>query len=202
LNATAQPRVLFGSPAGDRVAIRVLRRLYPSASDYWDGNWLDTPLDVTLGRFKANIDAHIRADELESFRMRLERLHECLCGEALLESMEEWIRLRVTINRVGQLHLTGVVSDAPGARNKLEFSIENLDQSHLPPMLDDLRSVAAAFPVVGHPPLARPYAQPPPLFENPPWSSGRSVATRPMIRVADFLEWRERSAFRGDRVRA
>ena len=26
--------------------------------------------------------------------------------------------------------------------------------------------------------------------------------SRPMIRVADFLEWRERSTFRGDRVRA
>lgn len=25
---------------------------------------------------------------------------------------------------------------------------------------------------------------------------------RPMIRVADFLEWRERMTFRGDRVRA
>lgn len=26
--------------------------------------------------------------------------------------------------------------------------------------------------------------------------------TRPMIRVADFLEWRERCTYRGDRVRA
>ena len=26
--------------------------------------------------------------------------------------------------------------------------------------------------------------------------------SRPMIRVADFLEWRERSTYRGDRVRA
>jgi hypothetical protein len=26
--------------------------------------------------------------------------------------------------------------------------------------------------------------------------------SRPMIRVADFLEWRERATYRGDRVRA
>jgi hypothetical protein len=151
LNAIAPPHVLFCSPAGDRVAIRVLRRLYPSANDYWDGNWLDTPLDVSVGRFKANIDAHLRGNELESFRMRLECLHESLAGEAVLESMEDWITLRVAINRAGHLHLTGVVSDSPGARNRLEFSIEDLDRSHLPPVLDALRSVAAAFPVVGAP---------------------------------------------------
>jgi hypothetical protein len=129
LSPTAPPEVVIGSTGGDQLRIRVVRRMDPSAEDYWDGNWLDTRIRVAVGRFHADINASLRADELAAFDARLKRLHQSLTGEALLESMEEWIRLSVAIDRTGHLYVRGEVADSAGARNRLAFCIDDLDQA-------------------------------------------------------------------------
>jgi hypothetical protein len=78
-------------------------------------------------------------------------LYESLAGEAALESMEQWLTLRVVVDRLGHVAVLGEVRDHPGSGNTLTFFVDGLDQTHLPPILAALRDVEVAFPVVGAP---------------------------------------------------
>lgn len=44
------PEIALGS-AGSRLRLRVLKRLYPELSDYWDGNWLACEIRAEAGAF-------------------------------------------------------------------------------------------------------------------------------------------------------
>jgi hypothetical protein len=46
----------------------VLSRSHPGSSDFWDGNWLRTPLSGSLGGFRFEVaQAQLRADVLAVF---------------------------------------------------------------------------------------------------------------------------------------
>jgi hypothetical protein len=143
------PAVMVGRHDGDHVLINVLGRLHPGAVDSSDGNWLMTPIEISVGAFKAEIGASLRAEELRAFRLALESLAAALEGEAVLESMETWITLRVSVDRLGRLEVVGEAADKPGSENHLAFRVSDLDQSDLSDMIASLRSVNDAFPVVG-----------------------------------------------------
>src|SRR5205823_2560582 len=96
-----------------RVLINVVGRMHPSCDDYWDGNWLTSPIEVVAGGHSARIAAGLRAEELRSFREQLDAVNLTLHGEASLESMEQWIGLRVTIDESGHLLVTGETNDEP-----------------------------------------------------------------------------------------
>jgi hypothetical protein len=146
-----RPEVTVGAPGGDHITIRVLGRLYPGADDFGDGNWLSTLIDFAAGQFSGTVSASLRAEELQAFRDGLEKLYATLQGEALLESMEEWLTLRVTATSSGRLYVTGRLTDRPGDGNQLLFDIDSLDQSYLPAILENLDEVRTFFPVLGTP---------------------------------------------------
>jgi hypothetical protein len=95
--------VIVGDPAYDHLSIIVLGRLHPGADDFWDGNWLATPIEAVVGKFQGKVGASLRADELRSFRDALKILSTTLDGEAVLKSMEEWLTLRVAITSRGRM---------------------------------------------------------------------------------------------------
>jgi hypothetical protein len=144
-----RPEVVVGRPEGDHLSIRVLGRLHSSADDFWDGNWLVTPIEVVAGGFRGECGASLRAEELRGFREALERVHASLDGEAVLQSMETWLTLRLAVDRSGRVVVTGRVVDRLGSSNELSFRIEGLDQSDLPAMLEALQEIETFFPVVG-----------------------------------------------------
>lgn len=59
----------------DHVMIRVLGRMHPGCTDFWDGNRLISPVRVQVGGFIAEIAAGLRTEELHSFRAGLERIY-------------------------------------------------------------------------------------------------------------------------------
>jgi hypothetical protein len=61
---------------GSYVGIKVSHREFDSESNFWDGNWLVSSVDVRVGRFRARVDCTLRADEFASFRDSLRRLFE------------------------------------------------------------------------------------------------------------------------------
>jgi hypothetical protein len=122
------------------------------ATDYWDGNWLTSPIDLQAGGIRASIGAGLRANELVDFRKQLEPMHETLAGSAELESMEDWLTLRIEIDGSGRLEVRGQVCDAPGIGNSVTFEIRDLDQTDLAEIVRGLREIEAAFPTVGEPP--------------------------------------------------
>jgi hypothetical protein len=148
------PEVRIGRPGGDYVVIRVLGRMHPNAADYWDGNWLVTPLEIRAGGFRGDIAAALRADELERFARELDDLHESLSGEATLESMETWLTLHVNVAPSGQVTVAGTSTDQPGMGNRLTFEVNDLDQADLPGIIQALSGIGEAFPVLGSPPDA------------------------------------------------
>lgn len=146
-----RPEILIGDAGGDHVSIRVMGRMHPAAADYWDGNWLISPIEVAVGGFRGEVAAGLRMDELIQFREALESLHSSLEGEAVLDSMEGWIQLRVAADRRGSLQVTGKALDQPGSANALTFTMDGLDQSYLPALISALGAAEAKFPVRGQP---------------------------------------------------
>ena len=148
---TEHPEVVIGRTGADHVTVRVLGLMYPGSEDYWDGNWLVSPISARLGAFTADIGAGLRIDELRTFRRGLERIDRELSGEAVLESMEQWITLTVVCRPGGSLEVTGVLDDEPAAGNRLAFAISGLDQSDIAAIVDALAAVEKTYPARGRP---------------------------------------------------
>jgi hypothetical protein len=86
LVATAR-RKYIGDQSGD--AKKLAER------QFWDANWISCAADVNAGAFRSRVDGMIRAEELEDFARRLDRVVASLDGEARFTTMEGWIDLRL-----------------------------------------------------------------------------------------------------------
>jgi hypothetical protein len=151
MTAQHDPQILIGHDKGDHISIRVLGRMHAEASDYWDGNWLVTPIEVMAGGFRGHVAASLRADELRAFRAALAELNSTLRGEAVLESMEDWLTLRVGVDALGHLLVSGTVGGSPGVGNVLAFEIEGLDVTYLPAVIKSIEEIESRYPVIGTP---------------------------------------------------
>ncbi|MBE3203600.1 WapI family immunity protein [Parafrankia irregularis] len=140
---------MLGRRGSDHVLIRVVDRMYPGAGDFWDGNWLTSPIAARIAGFTADLDAALRADELCSFRKELQNLHRKLRGSARLVTLEEWIKVEVRCERNGHLEVEGELSTSSPAHNRLRFSLPGLDQTDLVPLIDALLAIERRFPVRG-----------------------------------------------------
>ena len=129
------------------ISIEVLARQFPEALDWADGNWLISPIQISVGRFRADLPATLRVDELAQFRLGLEDIWRTLTGEAMLESMENWLQLTVRCSPRGSLQVTGAAEDLPGSGNTLHFEIRGMDQSFLPDLIAQLLAVEQAYPL-------------------------------------------------------
>lgn len=145
------PGVTVGLSSGEHVTIRVLMRRYPHAEDSWDGNWLDTMVDFRVGQFSGTVGTLLRADELRSFRQQIHDQYTSLGGTAVLESMENWLTLRLRMTGTGSVEVDGELIDQPGIGNRLTFTMAAIDQSYLPRVLDELDEMLMRFPVRGAP---------------------------------------------------
>jgi hypothetical protein len=146
-----RPRVVIGRESSDHCVVRVLGRLHAGADDYWDGNWLMSSVDLVVGPFQGTVPASLRAEELAAFREQLGVLHQSLTGAAVLDSMEAWLHLTVAVTSSGAVQVTGRARDRLGRANELLFHLDDLDQSDLPRIIEELDEVGTFFPVIGHP---------------------------------------------------
>jgi hypothetical protein len=123
-------------------------RSHPDATDFWDGNWLDCTAEVTAGAFHGRLDRSLRAGELDRFRGQLARLHETLTGEAVLETMEHWLMIRVAGDGRGHLEASCRLCDGPALGNVLECRL-SFDQTFLPTVVRQLETAMQTHPIVG-----------------------------------------------------
>ncbi|HYD42497.1 MAG TPA: hypothetical protein VEB43_16845 [Anaeromyxobacter sp.] len=147
----AEPTTLvIGAPAADHLALRPKARCHPGATDYWDGNWLKTEVELRVRAFRAAFDADLRVDEFADFRSQLAALHRSLQGEAVLRCMEHWVSVHAKGDGRGHVRFECEVRDDPGMGAVLRFDLE-ADQTGLPAMLTALDYILDAFPLVGDP---------------------------------------------------
>jgi len=142
--------VVLGSEATEHVTIQLLRRSHPTATDFWDGNWIESVIQVTAGGFRGEYNASLRSDEFQRFQSQLRALETTLKGTATLSTLEEQVRLDLDADGKGHLAVRGVAFDEAGTGNALQFHFE-LDQTYLTGLLRRLDEALAAFPVLGQP---------------------------------------------------
>jgi hypothetical protein len=151
-NADREPDLLLGRPRSDHLAIWVIRREYPEATDYWDANWLQTRIELFAGGVHAKIGANLRAEEFRRFREALERVDARASREALMEPLEPWLKVRVTTSSTGALAVEGEVSDEVGIGNQVVFALRSdLGLADQTQMIRSLRTIEERFPVLGTP---------------------------------------------------
>lgn len=140
--------ITVGYQATERVILEVLGRERPD-DDYWDGNWLVVDVHIRAGGFIGHCVANLRTDELQRFRNELAEVYEAVEGEAVLASLENWLALTVQCDRRGQVTVEGEATDRPGIGNRLKFSLPTMDQTFLPPLIEQLAACERDYPVVG-----------------------------------------------------
>lgn len=126
------------------VALHIRGKEFPDDGDDDDPQWLRTEIGVVVGGLRASVrDATLTVGELRGFLEDLKRLVGGSQRIARLDSMEEWIELVIEMSSRGGLEVRGRVLDAP--RNALEFTLEDLDQTYLPPLADALATALSPY---------------------------------------------------------
>ena len=143
--------VCIGRSPSSRLSLQPLRRERPEATDYWDGNWVETTVVVAAGAFRGEFRAALRVEDFARFRDEVRVLYESLAGHARFGTMEEWIAVEIEGDGKGLLRAECSVLDEPGIGNRLTFTL-SLDQTDLPEMLRSLDAICGAFPAIGAPP--------------------------------------------------
>jgi len=118
------------------------------ASDYWDGNWVDAEVSLQTHGFIGTYWAGLRTDELERLHNELIPLHHSLRGRASLHSSEEWLNIDIEGDGNGHCPMQYVALSRHAPRTALESSLD-LDQTYLPPVIEQLARILAIFPVIG-----------------------------------------------------
>lgn len=131
---------------GDRHGAHLLLRA--SERDRPDEDWLVTEVRIAAGGFSGSFRAFLRIGELAEFRAQLAVLYDRLDGEAVLDSVEGWIRAVVRGDGRGGLEARCEASDDPAIGNRLRFLLL-LDQTYIPGILDGLDAILGRHPVVG-----------------------------------------------------
>ena len=143
-------RIRICGSKSDFLEFTVHGRLHPHATDFWDGNWLDCTAEVTAGAFRGSLKRPLRIDEIGRFHDGVAELYDRLTGEAVLDTMEHWLNLRLIGDGSGHIEARGQLCDDPAGGNVLEFRLF-FDQTFLPPLMRQLRSAINTFPVIGAP---------------------------------------------------
>jgi len=148
------PCFRIGGEEHNYLSVEVFARLYPQCHDFWDGNWLDTRIRVSVGAFAGRYSAALRADEFSRFLSGL-RLVSLLSGAetpshvAEFVALEEQLSIVIRGDALGHFVAQCVAVDGSGIGNRLEFEL-TFDQTDLPAMLNGLETITEAFPVRGN----------------------------------------------------
>jgi hypothetical protein len=121
---------------------------FPDALDVGDGNWLR--ITAHCGGSGASVwcsGALLETVSLRALARGLEDMHATLRGEAVLDSHEPNIAVRISISRTGQATVqVDVTPDHMTQKHWFEFEA---DQSYLPAIIAQCRNVLGRFPVRG-----------------------------------------------------
>ena len=90
-----------------KFVIKVIGRQHPDATDYWDGNWIGSIINIEIPGYSVKFPANLRTDELLSFMEELKNLDETLKEKASLKSMEDFIMLEGEVDLTGKVMWTG-----------------------------------------------------------------------------------------------
>jgi len=144
-----------------KVVIELLRRDYPDANDYWDGNWVTWRFTLAIPR-SANclpmtilVTDSLHLGDLEMFRKSLSDVSSAGHGDAHLAMMEQYLRIVASLDtaivrwkgriRQRNCQLLDRPDDSPH-RVLRNFTFDT-EPSSFPNVLDQLNRVLTEFPI-------------------------------------------------------
>jgi hypothetical protein len=123
-------------------------RQFPDARDYWDGNWLEVVAVCFYPGARIELTGpYIRTDDLQRFMDACVRLDRELTGEAVLETLEPNLKVVMSGNGRGRIHL--VVALTPDHVAQQHSFEDDIDQTDVLAAVSSLRSVLENFPTIG-----------------------------------------------------
>ena len=131
----------------DFLTLRVHGRTKADAQDYWDANWLHCTVEASAGAFRGTVEWQLRNEDLSQFMHGLESL-DVRAGEAVLDTGDGWLDVRVIRNEDGDVEARCQLVDKPADGNALEFRL-SLNKAVPAALVGQLREVLERFPVIG-----------------------------------------------------
>lgn len=126
--------------------INIYGRSDSETSDYWDGNWLNSEIQVNIPTFKSSYKSNLRVDDLQRFYQRILALQNCSANEVEFTTMEEGLYLSIKLDYNGDLNCKGIAADGNG--NSLNFGFKT-DSASLNIFKGELESTLILYPIVG-----------------------------------------------------
>jgi hypothetical protein len=142
----AGPFFKIGSSESQHLTVTPLYRPHETSQDFWDGNWLESKVDIRVGGFRGHFRASLRAEEFQRFKDQFAELYQDLKGSAEFSSLEDWLTVRVKGDGLGHFEAKCQAMDEAGTGNRLEFRLA-FDQTDIPAMVKGLEQILEAFPV-------------------------------------------------------
>jgi hypothetical protein len=132
------------------VKVTPLFRSQNDCYDYWDGNWVDSDIEISIGGFKGKFIANLRTDEYSRFHKQLVNLKSNLYGKASFDSIEHWLSLNISGDGLGHLKVECEAMDDAGIGNTLRFNLE-IDQTEIDCITKNIEKILKKFPIRGTP---------------------------------------------------
>jgi len=128
------------------VKIEVVGYENPAAENLSDANWLTCRVEVSVRGFEGHVDAAFTTQDFAAFGRSLRSAVADLKGEAVFETDEDALRLKVEFSSIGTVSITGVLREPDRPRTSLTFSFES-DQTYMRRTVGTLDEVDHQFPV-------------------------------------------------------
>ena len=131
---------------GGRVRIQVAGYERQAAENLSDANWLNCNVSVDVPPFSGRYDAAFSTQDFVDFSKQLGVLSEGLAGEAVFQTDEGALHLRLVMQSRGGLTIDGEAVAVMVGRTALKFKLL-ADQSHLSDLRRAVQAVSTEFPV-------------------------------------------------------
>ena len=133
------------------IKIEILGYLYPKNDDYWEGNWLRIKVTIQAGAFNATYEGKLKTYNLKDFRRGLLReiqYQEQRGVSAYLQSLENWIEMKIIGHGNGSFDVQCVACDNPPYGNKLIFKLQ-IEKNEIEQMIEQVDEIMNIYPVRG-----------------------------------------------------
>lgn len=122
----------------------------PESDDYWDGNWLRaTAICSDRGSTVSVSGSILRSDELRDWVDSLAGMNVRVSGDAKLICVEPELKVEMVCSSLGVISVkVEITPDNLKQFHSFEFEI---DQSYLPGVIAELKTVLTRFEVKGKP---------------------------------------------------
>ncbi|MCT8140296.1 hypothetical protein H1D32_22910 [Anaerobacillus sp. CMMVII] len=133
-----------------KIDIDVLSRNHPNCTDFWDGNWVHSKVNIEIPGYRVHFNADLRTDEIRDFLNELKEMNKHLKGKATLSNLDSFLHFECVMNKLGGVSWSIETCYPAGYGAVLNFEFE-ADQSYLQNLITELEDILTAFPVIGRP---------------------------------------------------